>query len=153
VRGDRGQPERRHDHRNERDRWQQLLSQGCPAGNKHLVLVNGSRRLSWPSSKLSCIENRQIGITTADPRKLPDRYDVTGHARQESFLDMARRAKGGERSGEVRGSLLDERRDALGGLPVLEEGLFLGGLVGEALLDRQVECRIDGAHHRELGGQ
>lgn len=57
------------------------------------------------------------------------------------------------RSGEVRRSLLDERRDALGGLPVLEEGLFLGGLVGEALLDRQVECRIDGAHHRELGGQ
>jgi transcriptional regulator with XRE-family HTH domain len=51
------------------------------------------RHLGWTSSKLSRIENRQIGITTADVRKLLDIYEINSQTQRDVLLDMARRAK------------------------------------------------------------
>jgi transcriptional regulator with XRE-family HTH domain len=48
--------------------------------------------LGWQPSKLSRIENRQIGISTADLRKLLDLYKVEEQAYRDQLADMARRA-------------------------------------------------------------
>jgi hypothetical protein len=59
-------------------------------GNKSIDEV--CTALGWPSSKLSRIENRKIGITTTDMRKLLDLYDVRDTSQRQRLLDMARRA-------------------------------------------------------------
>jgi transcriptional regulator with XRE-family HTH domain len=48
--------------------------------------------LKWPASKVSRIENRQVGISTRDLRRLLDLYQVTGTAYRDELLEMARRA-------------------------------------------------------------
>lgn len=48
--------------------------------------------LGWQASKLSRIENRQVGISTADLRKLLDVYNLEDRAAREQLTDMARRA-------------------------------------------------------------
>ena len=60
-----------------------------------LSIDDAVSQLGWPSSKLSRIENRQIGIKTTDLRKLLTLYKVNDQAQQQALLDMARRA--GER--------------------------------------------------------
>ena len=48
--------------------------------------------LKWPASKISRIENRQVGISTRDLRRLLDLYQVTDRAYRDELLEMARRA-------------------------------------------------------------
>lgn len=48
--------------------------------------------LGWQTSKLSRIENRQIGISTADLRKLLAAYKVEDREYRDQLADMARRA-------------------------------------------------------------
>lgn len=48
--------------------------------------------LKWPGSKVSRIENRQVGITTRDLRKLLDLYEAGDRAYREELLEMGRRA-------------------------------------------------------------
>jgi len=48
--------------------------------------------LGWQTSKLSRIENRQIGISTADLRKLLAAYKVEDREFRDQLADMARRA-------------------------------------------------------------
>jgi transcriptional regulator with XRE-family HTH domain len=48
--------------------------------------------LKWPASKVSRIENRQVGISTRDLRRLLDLYQVTGPAYRDELLEIARRA-------------------------------------------------------------
>ena len=48
--------------------------------------------LGWQPSKLSRIENRQVGISTADLRKLFVAYNVADSALRDESADMARRA-------------------------------------------------------------
>jgi transcriptional regulator with XRE-family HTH domain len=48
--------------------------------------------LKWPASKISRIENRQVGISTRDLRRLLDLYQVTDRAYLDELLEMARRA-------------------------------------------------------------
>ncbi len=48
--------------------------------------------LGWQPSKLSRIENRQVGISTADLRKLLVAYKVEDRAFRDELADMARRA-------------------------------------------------------------
>lgn len=48
--------------------------------------------LGWQPSKLSRIENRQIGITTSDLRKLLDLYKLEDKGYRSQLTDMARRA-------------------------------------------------------------
>jgi transcriptional regulator with XRE-family HTH domain len=48
--------------------------------------------LGWQPSKLSRIENRQVGISTGDLRKLLAVYKVEDQAYREQLADMARRA-------------------------------------------------------------
>jgi transcriptional regulator with XRE-family HTH domain len=50
-------------------------------------------RLEWDPSKLSRIENRQVGIIARDLRKLLDMYQVTEEAQREGFFAMAREGK------------------------------------------------------------
>ncbi|WP_083733322.1 helix-turn-helix domain-containing protein [Actinomadura sp. CNU-125] len=50
-------------------------------------------RLGWPGSKLSRIENRQIGISAADVRKLLDLYGVDDPQQVRELVEMARRSK------------------------------------------------------------
>jgi transcriptional regulator with XRE-family HTH domain len=51
-----------------------------------------SERVKWPTSKISRIENRKIGINTLDLRKLLDVYEVTDRAQREALTELARRA-------------------------------------------------------------
>lgn len=48
--------------------------------------------LGWQASKLSRIENRQVGVSTPDVRKLLDVYQVTDPGLRDRLTDMARRA-------------------------------------------------------------
>ena len=48
--------------------------------------------LGWQPSKLSRVETRQIGISTADVRKLLDLYKVEEREYRDALIDMARRA-------------------------------------------------------------
>jgi transcriptional regulator with XRE-family HTH domain len=50
-------------------------------------------RLEWDPSKLSRIENRQVGIIARDLRKLLDMYEVTDEAQREVYFAMAREGK------------------------------------------------------------
>src|SRR5258708_339677 len=50
-------------------------------------------RLEWDPSKLSRIENRQVGIIARDLRKLLDMYGVTDDDQRESYFAMAREGK------------------------------------------------------------
>lgn len=48
--------------------------------------------LRWPASKISRTENRQVGISTRDLRKLLDLYKIDNGAYRDELLEMARRA-------------------------------------------------------------
>jgi transcriptional regulator with XRE-family HTH domain len=48
--------------------------------------------LKWPGSKLSRIENRQVGISARDLRKLLELYRVDDRTYCDQLLEMARRA-------------------------------------------------------------
>jgi transcriptional regulator with XRE-family HTH domain len=48
--------------------------------------------IGWQPSKLSRIENRQVGITTRDLRKLLDIYKLDDNDHRAELLEMARRA-------------------------------------------------------------
>jgi transcriptional regulator with XRE-family HTH domain len=50
-------------------------------------------RLEWDPSKLSRIENRQVGIIARDLRKLLDMYGVTDVEQREGYFAMAREGK------------------------------------------------------------
>jgi len=50
-------------------------------------------RLEWDPSKLSRIENRQVGIIARDLRKLLDVYEVTDEAQREGYFAMGRESK------------------------------------------------------------
>lgn len=50
-------------------------------------------RLEWDPSKLSRIENRQVGIIARDLRKLLDMYGVAEEAQREGYFAMAREGK------------------------------------------------------------
>jgi transcriptional regulator with XRE-family HTH domain len=48
--------------------------------------------LKWPGSKISRIENRQVGVSTRDLRKLLEFYNVHDSIYRDDLLEMARRA-------------------------------------------------------------
>jgi len=48
--------------------------------------------LKWPGSKVSRIENRQVGISTRDLRKLLDLYHVEERGYRDELLELGRRA-------------------------------------------------------------
>ncbi|WP_344900179.1 helix-turn-helix transcriptional regulator [Actinomadura meridiana] len=50
-------------------------------------------RLGWPGSKLSRVENRQIGISVTDVRKLLDLYGVENVQQVRELIELARRSK------------------------------------------------------------
>ena len=50
-------------------------------------------RLEWDPSKLSRIENRQVGIIARDLRKLLDMYEVTDEAQRDGYFAMGREGK------------------------------------------------------------
>ena len=50
-------------------------------------------QLEWDPSKLSRIENRQVGIIARDLRKLLDLYGVSGEGQREGYFAMAREGK------------------------------------------------------------
>ncbi|MFI0352476.1 helix-turn-helix domain-containing protein [Actinomadura sp. 9N407] len=58
-----------------------------------LSITEVAARLGWQGSKLSRIENRQIGISTTDVRKLLDLYGVDDAKQAERLLDIARKAR------------------------------------------------------------
>jgi len=57
-----------------------------------LSLEDVADGLGWQPSKLSRIENRQVGVSTADLRKLLVAYKVEDQAYRDHLTDMARRA-------------------------------------------------------------
>jgi len=57
-----------------------------------LSIEGVASQLKWPGSKISRVENRQVGIATRDLRKLLDLYRVTDRAYREELLEMGRRA-------------------------------------------------------------
>ena len=57
-----------------------------------LAIEEVTSHFGWQPSKLSRTENRQIGISTADLRKLLDLYKVGDRAYREDLIAMARRA-------------------------------------------------------------
>jgi transcriptional regulator with XRE-family HTH domain len=57
-----------------------------------LSIEDVATRFGWQPSKLSRVENRQIGISTSDLRKLLDTYKVEDQAYRNELADMARRA-------------------------------------------------------------
>ena len=57
-----------------------------------LTVEDVAGRLQWPASKVSRIENRQVGIRPQDLRKLLDLYQAKDRAYREQLLEMGRRA-------------------------------------------------------------
>lgn len=57
-----------------------------------LSLEDVADGLGWQPSKLSRIENRQVGVSTADLRKLLVAYKVEDQAYRDHLADIARRA-------------------------------------------------------------
>jgi transcriptional regulator with XRE-family HTH domain len=57
-----------------------------------LTVEDVAGRLQWPASKVSRIENRQVGISPQDLRKLLDLYQAKDRAYREQLLEMGRRA-------------------------------------------------------------
>jgi len=57
-----------------------------------LPIDDVASKLKWPASKISRIENRQVGISTRDLKVLLDLYQVADRAYVDELLEMARRA-------------------------------------------------------------
>jgi transcriptional regulator with XRE-family HTH domain len=57
-----------------------------------LSIEDAAGKLKWPGSKVSRIENRQVGISSRDLRKLLDLYYVDDRAYREELLEIGRRA-------------------------------------------------------------
>lgn len=57
-----------------------------------LTVEDVAGRLQWPGSKVSRIENRQVGVSPRDLRKLLDLYQVQDQAYRDQLLEMGRRA-------------------------------------------------------------
>lgn len=58
--------------------------------NQSIEDVAGALR--WPGSKVSRIENRQVGVSTRDLRKLLELYSVEDAGYRDELLELARRA-------------------------------------------------------------
>lgn len=58
----------------------------------NLSIEDVAGTLKWPGSKVSRIENRQVGISPRDLRKLLELYKVDGRPYCDELLEMARRA-------------------------------------------------------------
>lgn len=61
-------------------------------GEASLSIEETAARLKWPGSKVSRIENRQVGVSPRDLRKLLDLYEVGDAAFREELLELGRRA-------------------------------------------------------------
>ena len=59
--------------------------------NAGLTQEEVAGQLEWDPSKLSRIENRQVGIIARDLRKLLDLYAVIDENQREGYFAMARR--------------------------------------------------------------
>jgi transcriptional regulator with XRE-family HTH domain len=57
-----------------------------------LTVEEAAARLQWPGSKVSRIENRQVGVSPKDLRNLLDLYQVKDRAYREELLEVGRRA-------------------------------------------------------------
>lgn len=57
-----------------------------------LSIEDTAGKLKWPGSKVSRIENRQVGVSPRDLRKLLELYHVEDRAYCEQLLEMGRRA-------------------------------------------------------------
>jgi transcriptional regulator with XRE-family HTH domain len=57
-----------------------------------LTVEDAASGLEWPGSKVSRIENRQVGISPKDLRKLLDLYQVADRAYRDELLELGRRA-------------------------------------------------------------
>ncbi len=57
-----------------------------------LPIEDVADKLTWPGSKVSRMENRQVGVSHRDLRKLLDLYHVEDGAYREELLEMGRRA-------------------------------------------------------------
>jgi transcriptional regulator with XRE-family HTH domain len=57
-----------------------------------LTVEDVAGSLHWPASKVSRIENRQVGVSPQDLRKLLDLYQAKDRAYREQLLEMGRRA-------------------------------------------------------------
>jgi transcriptional regulator with XRE-family HTH domain len=57
-----------------------------------LTVEDVAGALQWPGSKISRIENRQVGVSPRDLRKLLDLYQVHNRAYRDQLLEMGRRA-------------------------------------------------------------
>jgi transcriptional regulator with XRE-family HTH domain len=57
-----------------------------------LSIEDAAAELKWPGSKISRVENRQVGISPRDLRTLLDLYHVEDRAYREELLEMGRRA-------------------------------------------------------------
>jgi transcriptional regulator with XRE-family HTH domain len=60
--------------------------------DERLTVEDVAGTLQWPTSKVSRIENRQVGVSTQDLRKLLDLYQAKDRAYREHLLEMGRRA-------------------------------------------------------------
>lgn len=58
----------------------------------NLSIEETAGKLKWPGSKVSRIENRQVGVSPRDLRKLLDLYHLEDRAYREELLEMGRRA-------------------------------------------------------------
>ena len=58
----------------------------------HMTVEDAAGRLQWPGSKVSRIENRQVGVSPKDLRKLLDLYELDDRAYREELLELGRRA-------------------------------------------------------------
>jgi transcriptional regulator with XRE-family HTH domain len=58
----------------------------------HLTVEEVAGSLQWPGSKVSRIENRQVGISPKDLRKLLDLYGTQDRAYRDELLELGRRA-------------------------------------------------------------
>src|SRR5215469_13545205 len=61
-------------------------------GEASMSIEDVAEKLKWPGSKVSRIENRQVGVSPRDLRKLLDLYHVEDNAYREQLLEMGRRA-------------------------------------------------------------
>ena len=57
-----------------------------------LSIEEAAGTLQWPGSKVSRIENRQVGISPRDLRKLLDLYHMEDRGHREELLELGRRA-------------------------------------------------------------
>lgn len=60
--------------------------------NARLTVEDVASELQWPGSKVSRIENRQVGVSPRDLRKLLDLYQAGDQAYRDELLEMGRRA-------------------------------------------------------------